>query len=460
MRPGVTMESMTEETTGKRPTRSRHHKVVGGVCGGLGRHYGIDPVVFRVPLAVISVLGGMGLIVYGVAWLLIPFEDEEENEGRRLLSGRVEGPGLTALLLVLVGCGLMLASLGDQDGEATGFSLMVLAALAGAAYWSRHRGEAARAAESGTARVDAVTAQAVADAPPEAQPPPAPAGPSWWRGPAADGAGASAAERASGYLWGPAHARPGGQTAPAGPGGPQGGPAWSGPAGPAAAAARPVPRERRLGGLLLLLAMAACVLGTGAAWRNDSLGDAAVTGLACALGVFGAGLVVSAFWGRVGAGTIVSAVLTAGLLTLAAALPEGITTSWSEPDWRPASAAAVRDHYEVGSGLAHLDLSGIDVPQGETVATHVEAGAGQIEVVVPPEVELTVTTEIALGGFYYDGRPPGQDTGTTEAWGGLVQEHTDTYPPLDGAGEPGGTIELRLEMGLGQVTVERAEVRP
>src|SRR5690606_40604830 len=62
-----------------------YHKVVGGVCGGLGRHYGIDPVVFRVPLAVISVLGGMGLIVYGVAWLLIPFEDEEENEGRRLL---------------------------------------------------------------------------------------------------------------------------------------------------------------------------------------------------------------------------------------------------------------------------------------------------------------------------------------------------------------------------------------
>ena len=34
---------------GQRPplTRSGQHRVVAGVCGGLGRHLDIDPVVFR-----------------------------------------------------------------------------------------------------------------------------------------------------------------------------------------------------------------------------------------------------------------------------------------------------------------------------------------------------------------------------------------------------------------------------
>ncbi|MER7857332.1 hypothetical protein ABTZ98_33065, partial [Streptomyces bacillaris] len=31
--------------------------------------------------------GGIGLIFYGFAWLLLPLEGEEENEARRLLSG-------------------------------------------------------------------------------------------------------------------------------------------------------------------------------------------------------------------------------------------------------------------------------------------------------------------------------------------------------------------------------------
>ncbi|QQN80894.1 PspC domain-containing protein [Streptomyces sp. XC 2026] len=168
-----------------RLTRSRRHKVAGGVCGGLGRYFHLDPVLFRVPLAVLSVIGGLGLIAYGVAWLLIPFEGEEENEGRRLLSGRVEGPGLTALLCTLVGCGLYVASVSTRH-PATWFSAMLVASVGGAAYWSRRRalaGEDERERHTGAA-------EAVATAPPEAQAPPARAVASWWReagGPGGDG---------------------------------------------------------------------------------------------------------------------------------------------------------------------------------------------------------------------------------------------------------------------------------
>ncbi len=42
--------------------RSRTHKVAGGVCGGLGRYFDLDPVIFRVPLVVLSVVvGGTGI---------------------------------------------------------------------------------------------------------------------------------------------------------------------------------------------------------------------------------------------------------------------------------------------------------------------------------------------------------------------------------------------------------------
>src|SRR4051794_24332468 len=88
--------------------RAHDRKMIAGVCEGAGRFFGMDPVVFRVVLAVLALTGGLGLVVYGVAWLLVPAEGDgpRESEAHRLLSGRVEGPALTAVLFALVGCGL------------------------------------------------------------------------------------------------------------------------------------------------------------------------------------------------------------------------------------------------------------------------------------------------------------------------------------------------------------------
>jgi phage shock protein PspC (stress-responsive transcriptional regulator) len=447
---GTTEQSAESAESVERLSRSRHHKVIGGVCGGLGRHYHIDPVVFRVPLAVLSVIGGLGFVGYGLAWLIVPFEGETENEGRRLLSGRVEGPGLTALLFIVVGCGLALAALGS-DGTATWFSMMVLAALAGAAHWSRRRSGTPAGGEGAEGvAVDAVTERAAADAPPEAQAPPVPARHSWWGRPAETGP--TTAERASGYLWGPAAARPeGGWRPPAPPADRE--PREAGTPAPVPAGAVSGRREFRLGGLVLLLAMAACAIGTAAGWSGDALSDALVIGLASALAVFGLGLVVSAFVGRLGTGTIVAVVLTSALLAGAAALPGNITTSWSEPVWRPAAASQVLPRYEVGSGRAELHLSHVDVPKRETVTTRVEAGAGEVEVFVPREVTLTVHTDIGAGAFSYDGRPV-EGGFAFDSWGGVLQERTASYPPQAGI-EAGGTVELWLDIEIGQVSVHR-----
>ncbi len=55
--------------------RSRSDRVFAGVCGGFGQQYGIDPVLLRILLVVLAVFtGGAFVIVYVVAWILIPEE--------------------------------------------------------------------------------------------------------------------------------------------------------------------------------------------------------------------------------------------------------------------------------------------------------------------------------------------------------------------------------------------------
>ncbi|TJZ52967.1 PspC domain-containing protein [Streptomyces piniterrae] len=430
--------------------RSRRHKVVAGVCGGLGRQWDLDPVVFRIVLGVLAVSGGLGLIVYGFAWLMIPLEGEEENEGRRLLSGRVEGSALSALLFSLVGCALFLTTLGK--GSVMSFAIMLSLAVAGSAYWSRQR----RQAESeGVASMDAATAQAVADAPPETKAPPAPNSPSWWRDPRSKEAFAGL-----GYLWGPEN---GSLTITYEPQHGVGESAGSG-AGGARSVGRPgagVPRYaeraprragRPIGGWTFLLALLAGAGTALAVSRHDALAPSLQAGLACALVVFGLGLVLSAWLGRTGGGTVFMVVLTAVLLAGATALPDNITADWRHRTWSPGSVAAVQRHYELGSGEGSLDLSGLPLKGGRTVRTSAEVGAGRLEVTLPRGVTVHLSISLGVG----DIRLPGEAADDVDISAG-GQRRTVTLP-ADGLKEgekPRGVLDLDLEVGAGQVDVRR-----
>jgi phage shock protein C len=52
--------------------RSRRESVLSGVCGGVGRHLGVDPLRLRVAAAAFAVSGGVGVIAYMVAWGIRP----------------------------------------------------------------------------------------------------------------------------------------------------------------------------------------------------------------------------------------------------------------------------------------------------------------------------------------------------------------------------------------------------
>ncbi|WP_328873325.1 PspC domain-containing protein [Streptomyces sp. NBC_00287] len=416
--------------------RDRRHKMLAGVCAGLGRQCDMDPVIFRITLTVLSATGGLGLIFYGFAWLLIPYEDEEQNEVRKLLTGRVDGQALTAVLFALVGCGVFLTML--SNGGVLTFAVILSLLLAGAGYWSRQRGGA---------DPDPLAAQAVADAPPEAQAPPVPtAYPSWWRDPIVkDGTH----DGGTGYLWGPRDSRDRDIAA-----------AVDISLGASYGHRRedlrvrrtepPKPRGPRwIGGWILLLALVAGGLGTRLTWDEHPLGTSLQTGLACALIVLGVGIAVSAFLGRTGAGSIFLAVVTAGLLAASAALPKDIGTQWIRTTWQPDTVAAVRTQYDLGTGVGTLDLSGLDIAKGKTVATSAEVGVGQLKVIVPPEVTVKVNIDVGVG----DIQLPGDDKEDVDVAPGKNKDVT--LKPAKGT-EAAGSIELDLNVGVGQAEVSRA----
>lgn len=61
--------------------RSRTDRVIAGVCGGLGRYLGIDPVLLRIAFVLLLVTGGAGFLLYVIAWIAIPEEAEGEDLG-------------------------------------------------------------------------------------------------------------------------------------------------------------------------------------------------------------------------------------------------------------------------------------------------------------------------------------------------------------------------------------------
>ena len=56
-----------------RPTQGR---VLGGVCAGLGRRFGIDPWPARLLFALILlVIPGSQILIYPILWILMPSEE-------------------------------------------------------------------------------------------------------------------------------------------------------------------------------------------------------------------------------------------------------------------------------------------------------------------------------------------------------------------------------------------------
>jgi phage shock protein PspC (stress-responsive transcriptional regulator) len=127
----------SEDTTEPQPRprryeRSGSDRMISGVCGGLGRYFGIDPALVRVGAVGSILLGGIGLVLYAAAMLLVP----EDGQPSAPPGGR-ERARTIALAATIGVLGLAVGGFGFF-GHGTGF-LFPVAALGllglGVSWW-------------------------------------------------------------------------------------------------------------------------------------------------------------------------------------------------------------------------------------------------------------------------------------------------------------------------------------
>ena len=122
--------------------RDRSKGVLGGVCAGLGRRLGIDPLILRAGFVIAAGAGGTGVILYAICWALMPAGEED---GRPLMAraiGRRESwmvaSGLVLLMLAVL---LLFRAWGVWVGDAVVWPL-ILATGGGALIWRQSQGAA------------------------------------------------------------------------------------------------------------------------------------------------------------------------------------------------------------------------------------------------------------------------------------------------------------------------------
>lgn len=460
------MVAMAEEqhaTTATRPpeegyrrlTRDPERRVLAGVCTGLGRFTGIDPVVYRVGFAILVLAHGQGILLYIAAALLMPGRPGESSAAEKLFKRWLDGAGVLSVLGALLCAGVALSLFGgvstDSIAVLTVFGLVLLVAHA--------RG------------VDLVgTARSFPERLAGHPPRPAPAyGEAAFQG---SGSGTSLHQDVFGTSRGAAGGGGGlpegmidlatlgsPRTPGAGPGTPPGddGPYGTGfpfpgaapyPGGTAGATAAPArtraPRAKSpLTPITLLAAMAAAAAMTPVAHGREPL-DAALVIMAPALAVVGLGMVLGA-WFRVRGLATVGALLTVALLTTSAATAVPADMRYMDVDWRPTDATLSHQEYRLGIGTARLDLTALPVDRGRRVTIDAKVTAGDLRVAVPRATRVVLDARVGLGDLSVGGRtisgPNAKSADVLEPEGAAVRN-----PP---------EIVLRIRARLGDVKVTR-----
>jgi phage shock protein PspC (stress-responsive transcriptional regulator) len=410
---------MSEQTTQTQPSsppggypplhtlrRSRTDRKVFGVAGGLGQYAGVDPLIFRILFVVLAIFGGSGILLYALAWLLVPDEGEHDSEAQRLFSRGTTGSTVSAVVagVVVLILGLVLmGSLLDTGPGLGGLGAVVVVGLL-----------VLLIARSGPRPAPDQVATPYGPVPP---PPP----------------GAYGQTPGTAY----AVAAPAATTPP---------PTSVPPPAPSAPPPPPRPPKQRsiLGRATVSLAL--IVVGVLVGWNAASDDDVkAVAILASALAVVGAGLLVGAVVGRA-RGLIVLGILLSIATSATAVADDHLVGGIGERDWAPRTVAqAEARDYRLGIGEGELDLSRL--PAGSTVDLDARVGIGELRVIIPRGARVEVDGHVAAGVMRIVGTPTIEDDDI---------DAVVTIDPAVGATPSGTEITIEAEVGFGELEVRRA----
>ncbi len=94
--------------------------MVAGVCGGLADYFDIDPLLARIIFIILALAGGLGIMLYLAAWLIIPRqtrssgqdETPSNTEERNPAMKRDPSGAVFGILVIILGIGILLHNYG------------------------------------------------------------------------------------------------------------------------------------------------------------------------------------------------------------------------------------------------------------------------------------------------------------------------------------------------------------
>jgi phage shock protein PspC (stress-responsive transcriptional regulator) len=476
--------------------RPNQGRFFAGVCAALGRATNTDPVLWRVLLPVLTLLGGLGVLLYILGMILIPAEGDSGSPVEALAGrGQSSTPrGVTIVLSIIAavsiivgiahfGTSLLIAVaviggiaflVTSRSGPANGWQptwpTMTRTGSGFTVDWPKQNSPAGAHTGTGTGwgPADGVGAPSAGptDAPatatmaashtaaPAAEPIDTP-GWSPTPEPSTD-EGADVLAAAAKYETGwpmtdtstdePTYQAPFAPHGPYVPTSPYSS-SFPGLAPTAVVTPPPPPQPPKPHSPTRRITLSAALLVVGFLAILDVAGVASVPApmyFAAALATIGIGMFIASFFGRVRGPITIGVLLVIGLLLSAvvSGLPHPFTSHTTRIT--PTSFAAIPGGYQDNYGDVRLDLSKVKFTDADHKDIKIRLTFGQISVVLPPDVDVTVIAHAGAGDLDILGQ---QHSGVNK------DSYTITDDGHDGPG--GGTLTIDASVRAGEVEVIR-----
>ena len=429
---------------------------IGGVAGGFAQRFGIDPLLVRALFGISVLFGGLGLIVYGLAWALLPEQLDGRIHLRETLRGRFDGALLGAIAIFIIGLSQG-SGWFNWNGHGFGWlngilwfaATIALIALVIAA--TNSRGDRRPPTTPGGPSVyDYPTTQYPTTQYPTTQYPTAPVPPA-----------AASAGPSTGYATPPAGY---GQTPPySAPYSPQYSPQYY--AGPSAGYAPTPPPPPRIvkphvygpgaGAIGAVVGLSLVTLAVLLIAQRQGYLDwpVALTAGGIAIVLAGVGIMIAGLRGR-SSGTLGFLAIVGIVIAVPAALFVPVTWSSSSDNvqvvasdgaWTPTTAAQAREGISVGVGDLNVDLTSLPF-DSSAINVPISLGAGNLTVTVPADTAITANVSLSAGDIRWEVDRTRQVSGIsgTQSYDFQSTEVTKGASP---------DLELQIETGAGQVRV-------
>ncbi|WP_348994557.1 PspC domain-containing protein [Arthrobacter sp. AL12] len=411
---------------------------VGGVASGIAQRLGVDPLVVRGILIVLAVFAGVGVLLYGIAWALLP-----EPDGRIHVEEAAAGrwsSGMTGALIATI-LGFPSLGTGVWGWDRYGFGPLLWTVLwVGSAIYLVYYLTQRNKSRNG---VTPMSSSPRAGGPASPGYPPNPANPSTPTAPfATTGHGASAplprygVSTVPGTGWGTPP--PAGPTPPSGGGYqpvPGGGPVPQaktrnfGPGAPAVAVTAGL--ALLVGGGLKALDLANVIdLGTSSnavVWASAAV-------------VLGLGILVAGLRGRT-SGILgffaVVALIVGGIFNV---LPNGDRFRPQNADWSPVSTEQARAGFDITAGTGTVDLTrlAINPPLRTDLVVPIDATASNLTVVIPDTVPVQIRADMTMGNLNEG----------SQSHGGMTKQVSNYH-----TGKPGEMLVVEINGTFSNVTI-------